>query len=533
MNATDTNSTRIDTVAIIGAGHNGLTAAAYLAEAGFDVEVYEKRDTTGGLCVTEQPFKESGSQVKVSSVASYFGMLRKEIISELELEKYGLKPYLTNPIEIVLLDDNQFSFTPREGGEARVEINGLNDEDKAGWQKFWGDIQAAAALIYPRYLAPDLTQADVVALLRANKLDKVADNIFDGSLLDLLKLYVSSEQMKAVAATCTPGFANVVGSVFGCIHHGTAETIGEFGAWGQVKMGMGEITNALAQKAKAAGARIFTGRAVTKISTENDRVCRIDFADGSRKNFDLVMANCDAYVLFERLLEATPSTYAVRQYLNENRPKVSAAKLHFLLKSLPSLATLTRIDHNHKGVIVIAPPIEAVKEASVSTPEGVMPERLMLTMAFPTLEDPSMQDANAPDHHVLTVDVHYLPARIGGKEWSEADDANLLEMTIKAIEAQCPDIRNLIAASYVVSPRALAKTYNLASLSCWHMPMTPAYLFEKRSLPGCAPYETPVKNLFICGAGTYPGGNVTAANGHNAAKMVIKNFVPSHKVEAR
>jgi phytoene dehydrogenase-like protein len=514
------------TIAIIGAGHNGLTAAAYLAEAGFDVEVFEKRDTTGGLCVTEQPFSASGSEVKVSSVASYFGMLRKEIIAELELEKYGLKPYLTNPIEIVLLDDGQFSFTPREGGEARVEINGLTDEDKAGWQKFWGDIQAAAALIYPRYLAPDLTQADVVALLRANNLQNVADNIFDGSLLDLLKLYVSSEQMMAVAATCTPGFANVVGSVFGCIHHGTAETIGEFGAWGQVKMGMGEITSALALKAKACGARIYTGRAVTKISTENDRVCRIDFADGSRKNFDLVLANCDSYVLFERLLEATPATLKVRQYLNDNRPKVSAAKLHFLLRSLPSLATLTRIDHNHKGVIVIAPPIEAVRKASATTPEGVMPERLMLTMAFPTLEDPGMQDAAAPDNHVLTVDVHYLPARINGKEWSEADDQTLLEMTIKAIEEQCSEIRSLIKASFVVSPLALARTYNLASLSCWHMPMTPAYLFEKRSLPDCAPYETPVQNLYICGAGTYPGGNVTAANGHNAAKMIINQYTP-------
>jgi phytoene dehydrogenase-like protein len=104
------------------------------------------------------------------------------------------------------------------------------------------------------------------------------------------------------------------------------------------------------------------------------------------------------------------------------------------------------------------------------------------------------------------------------------DDKNLLESTIEAIEAQCPEFRSLIVGSYVVSPRALASDFNLASLSCWHLPMTPEYLFEKRTLPGCAPYETPFENLFTCGAGTYPGGNVTAANGHNIAKHLINRF---------
>ena len=145
-------------------------------------------------------------------------------------------------------------------------------------------------------------------------------------------------------------------------------------------------------------------------------------------------------------------------------------------------------------------------------------------MAFPTLEDASMADRDKPKEQVLSVDVHYVPAQIAGCAWSEADDKNLLESTIQAIEAQCPEIRSLIIESYVVSPRALANSFNLTSLSCWHLPMTPDYLFEKRTLPGCAPYETPFKNLFICGAGTYPGGNVTAANGHNLAKHLIKKY---------
>lgn len=528
------------TIAIIGGGHNGLTAAAYLAAQGFSVEVFEKRDTVGGLCVTEEPFRKSGSKVKVSSVASYFGMMRKEIMADLKLESYGLKPYLTDPIEVVLLDavdgHDQFSFTPREGDEAKAEIASMTAADQAGWQTFWGDIQKAAALIYPRYLSPDLTQAEVVELLKKNGLDKIAEHIFAGSLVDLLKQYLESEDLMAVAATCTPGFANLVGSVFGCIHHGTAETKGEFGAWGQVLGGMGAISEALAKAAQANGATIHLGQSIKSLvlgnidDNENEaekgakKVSAIELADGTTRQFDLVVVNADSYVLFEQLLAPTKATEAVRQYLKDNRPKVSAAKLHFLLKELPSLKTLSKIGHNHKGVIVMAPPLQAVEVASSQVPGGAMPERLMLTMAFPTLEDASMGDGDRPNEHVLTVDVHYVPAQIAGCAWSEADDNNLLKKTIQAIEAQCPEIRSLILDSYVVSPRALANSFNLASLACWHLPMTPDYLFEKRTLPGCAPYETPFNNLFVCGAGTYPGGNVTAANGHNLAKHLIKKY---------
>jgi phytoene dehydrogenase-like protein len=515
-------------IAIIGGGHNGLTAAAYLAAQGFSVEVFEKRDIIGGLCVNETPFRQSDSRAKVSSVASYFGMMRKEIMADLDLESHGLKPYLTDPVEIVLLDSNggqdQFSFTPRDGGEAKAEIASLTAADQAGWKEFWADIQKAAALIYPRYLSPDLTQSEVVELLKKNGLDKIADHIFDGSLIDLLKLYLQNEGLMAVAATCTPGFANLAGSVFGCIHHGTAETKGEFGAWGQVHGGMGAITQALSKSAQANGATIHLGQAVKRLLVEDKKITSIELADGSTRQFDLIVVNADSYVLFEQLLAPTALTDEIRQYLKDHRPKVSAAKLHFLLKELPSFKTLSKIGHNHKGVIVMAPPLAAVRAASSQVPNGAMPDRLMLTMAFPTLEDASMADSDKPKEQVLSVDVHYVPARIAGCAWSEADDKNLLESTIQAIEAQCPEIRSLIIESYVVSPRALANSFNLTSLSCWHLPMTPDYLFEKRTLPGCAPYETPFKNLFICGAGTYPGGNVTAANGHNLAKHLIKKY---------
>ncbi|MBS2010770.1 MAG: NAD(P)/FAD-dependent oxidoreductase [Cyanobacteria bacterium SZAS TMP-1] len=513
---------KMPTVAIIGAGHNGLTCAAYLSKAGFKVSIFERSNEIGGLCVTERPFSQA-AEIKVSSVASYYGMLRAEVVQELNLEAHGLKPYLTNPIEIVLMDGGQFVFTPREGAEAQTRVDGLTDEQSKGWQDFWVDIQKAAALVYPHYLKPGLTQGQLLEMLQQAGLTAVAKNIFDGSLFELLAHYVQNDNLKAVAATCTPGFASDSGSVFGCIHHGTASTCGETGAWGQVFGGMGEITTALTDVALQNDARLLLESPVTKIITDKGKAEAIEFADGSREAFDLLISAIDPYVLFEKLLQDEQSCAEVKNSLVENRPAVSAAKLHFLLKDLPSFTTLKQIGHNHKGVIVIAPSKESVERAALAVPQGRMPDQLMLTMAFPTLEDPSMQGEDQ-SLHVLTVDVHYLPARINGRAWTEADDQVLLEETIRTIEKQCPDIRSYIQESFIVSPRLLAERYGVASLSCWHLPMTPAHLFEKRKLKGCDHYETPLANLYVCSAGTYPGGNVTAAPGHNLAKKLIEKY---------
>jgi phytoene dehydrogenase-like protein len=505
-----------------------LTCAAYLAKAGFAVSVFEKRDILGGLCVTEAPFSQAPG-MKISSVASYYGMLRAEVVQELDLETNGLRPYLSNPIEIVLLENGQFVFTPRdqEGGEAQTKVEGLSEADQKGWQDFWTDIQKAAAIVYPYYLKPGLTQARLVELLKEAGLHTLADRVFTASLFDLLDQYLKNDNLKAVAATCTPGFASTAGSVFGCIHHGTASTRGEFGAWGQVYGGMGEITAALADVALQNGARLYCDRAVEAIKIENGRATGLTFADGE-EDFDLVISALDPYVLFEKLLpaESLAQCAEITAHLSNHRPKVSAAKLHFLLKELPSIETLTAIKHNHKGVIVIAPPKAAVEKAALQVPEGGMPTDLMLTMAFPTLEDPSMkgEEEKEDKRQVLTVDVHYLPAAINGRPWQESDDQDLLEATIAVIESQCPQIRDYILESYIVSPRALKERYNVESLSCWHLPMTPEYIFEKRSLPGCDHYETPFESLYLCSAGTYPGGNVTAAPGHNLAKKIIAKY---------
>jgi len=511
-------------VAIIGAGINGLTCAAYLARAGFKVVVFEKNAQVGGLCVNEKPF--AGSDISVSSVASYFGMLRPEIAQDLGLEELGMEPYLTDPVEIVLLPNGEYVSYPREGSAA-MNVHAMTEADKTGWLEFWGDIQKAAAIVNPRYLKP-ISAEEYLELLQKAGLDKIAKTIFTGSLLDLASMYFSADSFKAVAATCTPGFANMPGSVFGCIHHGTASTLGIFGAWGQVKGGMGKVTEAVAQACKNYGAKIMTNTPVKQLHISGERVQTLETMDGQKHKFDLVICASDLHTLFEKLIEPEYVPSGIQAYLKANLPKVSAAKLHYLLKKLPDLTTLKSIGHNHKGVLVIAPKLDAVINASATVPKGLIPQDLMLTMAFPTLEDALVYGAEADmNKQVLTVDVHYLPAYLQDadnehklREWTQKDDAQLSATVIDIVNQYAPGFSELIIDSYVVSPNKLKAHFNNLSLSCWHMPMTQDFSFESRTLPTYPHYHTPYENLYICGAGTYPGGNVTGANGHNLARLL-------------
>lgn len=500
--------------AIIGGGHNGLVCAAYLAGAGADVTVFEKRQVLGGLCVTEELFPG----YMVSSVASYFGMLRQEVAQELDLYKFGLEPYLTDPVEIVLLSQGRFVFTPREGKGAKVELGELDQSEMAGWQQFWRDLAAAAALVYPLYFEPKTTQAEVVTLLKNSNLELVARHVFAGSLLDLLSEYISDEWLMSVAATCTPGFANRAGSVFGCIHHGTARTGGQLGAWGFVKAGMGRITQALADSGRARGVKIVTGQAVESIVVESGAARAVRFADGSSRSFDVIVCNADPFTVFQTLLPPGSVDEATLTSIAEHEPAVSAGKVHLALKQLPVWPVLDKIGHNYAGVIVSAPNIRTVIRDSELVPKGCMPTELMLTMGFPSVTDAQTAPAGK---HLLTVDIHYLPARLAGRPWQQADAEALIDRVVKQLETHCPGLAQVIDSAVAVTPTDLERTYNLRGAGCWHLPMTPEYLFENRKMPGCEGYQTPVADLFLCGASTYPGGNVSGAPGRNCAQDIL------------
>ncbi len=500
-------------VGIVGGGHNGLVLSGYLARDGFDVTVFEARERVGGLCITEEIFP--GHQI--STVASYYGMFRRQIIEDLKLDAHGLKPYLTDPAEIVLLPNNGYVFTPRDGSESKIAAGELTEDDRKGWIQFWTDMGKGAALIGPYYYKPKTTRQQLVELLRENDLKVLADNLFDGSLFDVFDHYCKNPDLKAAAATCTPGFASNKGSVFGCMHHGTAETCGIEGAWGQVRGGMGKVSESIASSAQASGVNIKTGVRVSSINVVDGRARGVLLEDGSVEEFDVVVSNVDPYSTLKNLVPGVQLSDELNRQINSPMTQVSACKVHFLLKGLPTFPTLDSLNHNYAGIIVVAPPVDGVISDFKRVSNGQMPEHLMMTMAFPTVTDDTV--APAGQHH-MNIDIHTMPVTNNGEAWNESSKELIRVAVIAALKPFAPNIEEMIADTFIVTPEDLKTRYGASTAMCWHLPLTGEYVFEKRNLAGCEPYASPVENLFLCGAGTFGGGNVTGIAGYNCAKVV-------------
>jgi len=499
-------------IAIVGAGHNGLVCANYLARAGLDVTVFEARSMVGGLCVTEELFE--GFQV--SSVASYYGMLRPEIVQALELQKFGLEPYLTNPAEVVLLGDGRYIFTPRDDG-SKYRLAGADDSEISGWQNFWKDIAGACDVLSPLYFAPSTTQSQALELLKGAGFGVLADNLFEGTLLSFCRNYFSCESLLAAAATCTPGFANMKGTVFGCIHHGTAHTAGHKGAWGLCKGGMGSVTQALLKSAIAAGVQVVTDCSVEQLDRSPVGMYTLLLGNGDEVCFDVVASNCDLKSTCQKLLRHHPVPLSTAAF---GEHQLSAGKVHFALNSLPKFSVLDELECGYSGIIVSAPRLENLIEDSVRVQEGELPKHPMMTMAIPSVTDSS----SAPDgKHLLTVDLHHLPLN-PANGWTSQTKNLLLKRIFDELSNHCADFERLIDSFAVITPDILQTRYGVASGSCWHVPLTAEFLFDGRNAFGHAGYRTHLPNVYVCGAGTYGGGNVSGVPGLNCAREILRDL---------
>lgn len=536
-------------LAIVGAGHNGLVCACYLADAGFDVTVFERRSLVGGLCVTEELFPGC----KVSSVAAYYGMLRRQIIDDLKLEELGLSTYLTNPVEIVLLPNGGFLFTPRYEGSARVEIGAATTEDLDGWSRFWGDVGKAAAVFRSLYLKSGLTQTDFETAMIEAGLPLFAKSLFHGTFENVLKSYVSHPQLLAAAATTVAGFPNQKGTLYSCLHLGTAETQGEVGAWGFARGGMGAVTQALQKAAIARGVTILTDAPVQSLEVEGRRVVGIVTVDGVQ-GFDAVISNADPVTTFAKLLPGehlltsvwnpkSPSIEAgetshetkivagkefkvqdssIGNKLNSMNMAVSGGKAHFLLRGLPEFPAVRELNHKHACAFVITPSYAETLAAGEKISQGLMPDTLMLTLSFPSVND---EDVAPEGKHLANLDIHWLPSLCDGQSWDDSNRHRILDLVLDCLDKHSPDFRELVEQQLVISPGDLKSTYGLNSMVCWHVPMGEGFLVEQRSYGGAGAYSTHLENLYLCGAGTFPGGNVTGAPGYNCAQEIIANYV--------
>jgi phytoene dehydrogenase-like protein len=516
---------------IIGGGHNGLTAAAYLARAGRKVLVLERRHVLGGAAVTEEVFP--GFHF---SVCSYVvSLLRPEIIRELDLPRHGL--------EILPLDG---TFTPMPNGDylwrvndharTRREIARHSRVDAEAYDEYGRAMVAMGRFVKPilgmRPADPtSLSPAGLKQLLGlVNRFRQLSPQdqynqiqLMTMSAVDFLDQWFETDVLKATmsASGIIGTFLGVrsPGTAYVLLHHYMGEIDGAFRSWGLARGGTGAISNAIGEAARAAGVEIRTQAAVSRILVRGNRAEGVVLENGDEIRATVVASSVDPRLTFQRFLEpgSLPDEFEadIRQY----KFRGSSAKVNLALDALPDFVAMPGAGPHLRGAISISPSIDYMERAYDDAKYGRFSRRPYMDIVIPTLTDTSLAP---PGKHVMSCFVQYAPYALKDGTWDDQREA-FGDTVIDTIAEYAPNIRQIIRHRQVVTPLDLEREWGLSEGNIFQGELTLEQLFFLRPAPGWAQYRTPISHLYMCGSATHPGGGIMGAPGRNAAMRILSD----------
>jgi phytoene dehydrogenase-like protein len=523
--SSSTDLNRYDAI-IIGAGHNGLVCATYLAKAGLRVLVLEQHDIIGGACITESLFPEC----RVSTAACWYGMLRPQIIGDLNLYDYGLEPYPMDPQILALYPDGRHLFIWLDDNRTTEEIAHFSlkyaQNDIPGYIAFNIYIDRVLDIISPLLLDHPISFEQISHLFTNKGLPQVYEEVFNYSVADLLNKFFQNEELKAALAFSATAISNTSPftekTAFDLIYMLAAETAGNKKAWGFVKGGMGNITTALARAAHSHNVEIRTGSKVKQIMVEDHKAIGVVVNDSIEIRSNIIVSNADPKHTFTQLLSADHLNRSFIEQVNKIQMNGCSSILHLLLSGLPQFKGFAErsIGDQHRGMIVIAPSMQYIDRAWRQAKEGKISDNPILTMSMQSITDETIAP---PGKHILSVYVQFTPYQLAHDNWTNMKDI-LAEKVISTIEQYIPNIRDILVDIVVFTPQDLENKIGITGGHAEHGDMTIHQMFENRPIQGWAEYHTPVDGLYLCSAGTHPGGTVTGAPGFNAAHTILSDL---------
>jgi phytoene dehydrogenase-like protein len=504
---------------VVGAGHNGLVAANYLARAGRRVLVLEARDVVGGACTTEELIPGA----RWSSCAFIAGLLRPEIIAELELKRFGLELYQADVSSFSLFRDGSHMFMYPELDRTLREIESHSPADARAFLDFGVRMQRFADIITPFLLRTPPSRSEVMRAFE----DAGEPDLFDEFVLlstkDLLDRYFESDHVKGHmtflgmvsvwAGPSTPGSAYTYG------HHSWGEFEGQFGQWGFVRGGMGGITRALTAAAEAHGAVVRTGAPVARVRVAAGRAAGVTLADGSEIDAPLVLSGADPKRSLLTLLGEHDLDPGLRRRVAGIDMRGSMARIHLLVDELPAYVGLDGPAEGpqHRGHQLLGATVENFELGFEAMRRGEFPEEFVIEAVIQSLTDPSL---STPGRHTLTLGVQQLPWELAHGDW-DSRKQEWTDLVLEDLFAYAPNLRSHILAQLTITPRDIERDYGLTEGNIFHGAMFLDQLFSSRPLPELSDYRTPVAGYYLCGAGTHPGGGVMGASGHNGAQAAL------------
>ncbi|HYH86026.1 MAG TPA: NAD(P)/FAD-dependent oxidoreductase [Pyrinomonadaceae bacterium] len=530
-----------DRIVIIGAGHNGLVAAYYLAKAGLAPLVLERREVVGGASVTE----EFHPGFRCSTLAHTAGPLLPHVARDMKLERHGLS--IINPEVRVFAPspDGRSLSIYRDAARTARELKNLSAHDAEKYPRFCESFERIGRVLAPLMTAtpPSIDRPTVGDLWNLGKVGKSFRGLGKRdayrllrwgpmAVADLAAEWFETELLRAVVAA-----RGIFGAFAGPWSAGTtlgllaqaALTGHPIAPASFVKGGMGALTQALAEAAMGAGAEVRTGVGVERVLVTDGKASGVVLEGGEEIAAHAVVSNADPRRTFLRLLDPTDLDPDFLLKIRNYRSTGTAAKVNLALDALPSFAALKNAGADGAqalaGRIHIGPDIDYLERAFDAAKYGDYSHAPYMDITIPTLNDPSL----APEgKHVMSLYVQFAPYKLKEGDWTSRRE-EFGDAVVKTLSTYAPNVAELIIQRQTITPLDLERDYGLTGGHPLHGEMSLDQFFTFRPLIGWAQYRTPIKGLYLCGAGTHPGGGVTGAPGANASREIVKDLKASRR----
>ena len=503
-------------VIVVGAGHNGLVAAIYLARAGAQVLVLERRDLVGGACVTEELFPG----FRVSSCSYICHLLQQKVIDDLKLTEHGFEVCQLEPYRFSPFPDGRYILTWQDHDrtiDAIRQISPMDAQRYPEWSAFW---KRAAGILHRTFLADPPTLAEVAETVRGTREESIFEQMITGNMKDLVERYFDSPIVRALFTDAhDAGDIRAPGSIMAVAYIMCGQfTDPRF--VGIPKGGMGGITQAMARAAEACGVEIRTGAEIEQITVDGGKVTGVLMASGERINSDVVLSNADPKRTFLSLVDRGALASPFVDDIQRLQTNVSCLKFHCSMRALPDFSAYLGRDFDPRMVaqVRICPSVDYFEQSWEDAKNGVPSSCPIMYIQIPSVCDATL---TPPGQHVMSVWSRYAPVTLRTGSWDEAKQ-RVGEHLIDTMAQYAPNLPDIIGDWELFTPADLERRVYLTDGNIRHLDIISSQMLAQRPHRDLSSYRTPIEGLYLCGAGTHPGGEVTGAPGHNAAAAVLR-----------
>lgn len=516
---------------VVGAGHNGLVAAAYLARAGWHTLVLERRDQIGGAVATDEVY----SGFRFETGAHAVGRLHPALLKDLRLAKHNLELIACEPIVHAPATDADGLTLHADADMARSSIHHLSPADASRYEAFVQTIRQAAtflarlydepAPIHPRDAGDVLQIARLVRRLRGLGRREMMEvlRILPMSIGELVDEWFESDLLKGtLAAWGTKGVFQgpmAPGTALVFLHHQVGMGDGALRSARRVRGGMSRLTEALAAAARTAGAEIRTGTEVQRIRVAESAAV-VALAGGEEVQARRIVSNADPRRTFLELLDPVSLDPAFLRAVHNIRFRSACANVNLALGELPNFAVARDNPHHLRGTIRIAPTVDYVEHAFDDAKYGELSRDPYLEIMIPSLTDPSLAPSGK---HVMNILVQFAPYQLREAQWDSTQREALGDRVVSTLARYAPNIESTILHRQILTPLDLESRFGLSEGNIYHGELALDQSLFMRPVPGWSRYRSPIRHVYLCGAGAHPGGGVTGAPGYLAAQAILRD----------